>query len=308
MRISSSWAQQANAYSLMNQSAKVNKIQMQLSTGNRLTAASDDPVAAAHIAVLNLNLKQTEQYQKNISVGQQRLGQEADVLTSAVEVVNKIKELGIRGLNGITGSAARTGIANEMKTLRDQLLTIANTQDASGGYIFSGFKTGTPPFAEKVPGPGYDYNGDLSQRSLQISTGSTVLDGNPGTDVFGTPTGAAAVPGALTSSAGNIFEAIDRFTADMLLDNPDKRSLTDLQTSLDKISTVQSSVGGRQNALDDQKNINDDNILALKGSLGKEQDLDYADAMTQFNLQSTVLQAAQQSYSKVQGLSLFNYL
>lgn len=306
MRISSSWAQQANAYSLINQSAKVNKIQLQMSTGLRLTAASDDPVAAARIAVLNLNIKQTEQYQKNISVAQQRLGQEANVVTSAVDLVNQIKDLGIRGLNDLTGPGARTQIAGEMKALKDQLLGIANTQDQNGEYIFSGYKTKQPPFSEIPPTPSgaYVYNGDSSQRNLQISSGRTILDGDPGTNVFGTPTGLVGVPG----SAANIFEAIDKFTADMAANTPNTKSLSDLQTSLDKMSTIQASIGARQNALDDQKNINDNSLLALKGSLGKDQDLDYAEAMTQFNLQSTVLQAAQQSYSKVQGLSLFKYL
>lgn len=306
MRISSSWAQQANAYSLINQSAKVNKIQLQMSTGNKVTTASDDPVAAAHIAVLNLNIKQTEQYQKNISVGQTRLDQEANIVTSAIEVVNKINELAIRGVNDATGSAVRAQIAEEMKSLKDQLLSLANTQDENGDYIFSGLKADQVPFSEIAPTPSgtYAYNGDSSQRSLQISLGRTVLDGDPGTNVFGKPAGTVGVPG----STANIFEAIDKLVADLNADSPSVKSLGDLQTSLGKMSVTQASIAARQNSLDDQKNINDDYILRLKTSLGQNQDLDYAEAITQFNIQSTVLQAAQQSYSKVQGLSLFNYL
>jgi len=37
-------------------------------------------------------------------------------------------------------------------------------------------------------------------------------------------------------------------------------------------------------------------------------DLDYAEAISQFNLQNVALQAAQQAYTRVQNLSLFNYL
>jgi flagellar hook-associated protein 3 FlgL len=46
----------------------------------------------------------------------------------------------------------------------------------------------------------------------------------------------------------------------------------------------------------------------MKTVLSETEDLDYAEAISKFNLQSVSLQAAQQAYSRVQGLSLFNFL
>ena len=37
-------------------------------------------------------------------------------------------------------------------------------------------------------------------------------------------------------------------------------------------------------------------------------DLDYAEAISRLSLETTVLEAAQQSYVKVAGLSLFNFI
>ena len=57
-----------------------------------------------------------------------------------------------------------------------------------------------------------------------------------------------------------------------------------------------------------QRELNDSFNLQLRESLSQVQDLDYAEAISRLNLQMTALQAAQQAYVKVQGMSLFNYL
>jgi flagellar hook-associated protein 3 FlgL len=62
------------------------------------------------------------------------------------------------------------------------------------------------------------------------------------------------------------------------------------------------------NAIDQQRSINNDGLTSLDTSLTKLKDLDYAEAISRLNAQTTGLQAAQQAYVKVQGLSLFNFL
>jgi flagellar hook-associated protein 3 FlgL len=60
--------------------------------------------------------------------------------------------------------------------------------------------------------------------------------------------------------------------------------------------------------LDEQTETNASVVLLYEANLSAEKDLDYAEAIGRFNQQMLALQAAQQSYVKVQGLSLFNYL
>ncbi len=52
----------------------------------------------------------------------------------------------------------------------------------------------------------------------------------------------------------------------------------------------------------------DDVKLVNASVMSQIQDLDYAEALSRLSLQSTIMDAAQQSYVKIQGLSLFNYL
>lgn len=86
------------------------------------------------------------------------------------------------------------------------------------------------------------------------------------------------------------------------------RTLTDLDRSLDHIIDTRTKVGSRLSAIDAQKDLNDSFELQLQETLSNLQDLDYAEAVSRLNLQITGLQAAQQSFVKIQGLSLFNFL
>ncbi|MGZ5006623.1 MAG: flagellar hook-associated protein FlgL [Methylobacter sp.] len=84
--------------------------------------------------------------------------------------------------------------------------------------------------------------------------------------------------------------------------------LTDLDSALNSFLEARTSVGIRLNVLDDQESQNEKFVLDTKQTLSETQDLDYAEAISRFQLQSTALQAAQQTFAKVKGLSLFNYL
>jgi len=290
--------------SMFDQQSKLQQTQMQLSTGKKILTPSDDPAAAARIIDLNQSIKQTEQYQSNIDTARQRLDLQDGVLKSAVDVLARIKELGVQGLNDTNSPTDRAAIATEMTSLNEHLVGLANTKNSNGEYLFSGFKSTTQPFSKNTVTGGYTYAGDSNQRSIQISESRQIADGDPGINVFGTPTNSLSVAGSNT----NIFEAIDRFSADLKSGAPNAASLDDFSSALDKTLTVQASLGARLNALDNQQSDNTDTVLNMKTVLSATEDLDYAEAISKFNLQTVSLQAAQQAFTQVKKLSLFNYL
>ena len=311
MRISTSWAQQTSVNSILDQQSRLNQTQLQLSTGKKILTPSDDPAAAARIIDLNQGIKQTEQYQSNINTARQRLTLEDGVLQNATDVLQRVNELGLQGLNATNSPSDRIAIAVEIEELNQQLVGLANTRNANGEYLFSGFKSATQPFSKDptVPNTGaYIYAGDAKQRRIQIDSDRQIADGDYGSNVFGTPTGPlpATVPAA--GFISNVFEALDKFATDLRANTPNSASLDDISKSFDKILTVQSSVGTRLNALDNQEGHNTDFVLNLKTVLSETEDLDYAEAISRFNQQTLSLQAAQQSFAQVKKLSLFNYL
>ena len=84
--------------------------------------------------------------------------------------------------------------------------------------------------------------------------------------------------------------------------------LEDLDSALDNFLKVRTTIGARLRALDDQESQNEKFILDMRTTLSDVRDLDFAEAISRFNIEQTALEAAQQAFSRVQNLSLFNFL
>jgi flagellar hook-associated protein 3 FlgL len=136
---------------------------------------------------------------------------------------------------------------------------------------------------------------------VQIGESRLVAVGDPGDDVF------MNVP---FSGGGNqsIFETIDALATDFEANTASPNATTDIKSALDNVSTVRAKIGARLNALDTQKEVSEELILQSEKTLSSIQDLDYAEAISRLNLQLAGLQASQQAFTRIQNLSLFNYL
>jgi flagellar hook-associated protein 3 FlgL len=86
------------------------------------------------------------------------------------------------------------------------------------------------------------------------------------------------------------------------------QSISTMDQALEHLQARRTLVGNRLQALDTRASENADGLLRLERQTSELNDLDFAEAVSRLNLQTTALQAAQQSYIKIQGLSLFNYL
>lgn len=84
--------------------------------------------------------------------------------------------------------------------------------------------------------------------------------------------------------------------------------LANLDQVVGSVIQARAAVGARMNALDQQSSLNSDLTLQYKTALSNVQDLDYYDAVSRLSLQTSSLQAAQLTFSKLQNLSLFDYL
>ena len=85
-------------------------------------------------------------------------------------------------------------------------------------------------------------------------------------------------------------------------------TLQQLDQAVDHLSVVRAQVGARLNTLDRTESSRLDSNNNIAKALSDLRDVDYASALTKYNQQQVVLQAAQQSYAKIAQLSLFNYL
>src|SRR5690625_1988949 len=92
------------------------------------------------------------------------------------------------------------------------------------------------------------------------------------------------------------------------MNNAVSRALSEIDLAMENILRVRAEVGGRLNSIDSEMESNGAAELDVTQALSRIEDLDYAEAISVLSQQLVGLQASQQSYSKIQGLSLFNYI
>jgi flagellar hook-associated protein 3 FlgL len=284
---------------MLSQQSRLSDTQEQLSTGKRILAPSDDPAGAARVLDFNRAIATIDQYQNNAGRARSRLEQEESLLAGTENLLIRAKELALQGNNDSNGPQDRRAIAGEIRQLLDQAFGIANTRDSNGEYIFAGYQTGTQPFV-RPDADTFEYQGDMGVRQLQISSDRRIADGNNGYELF--------VDIETTSGKRNMFETLNDLAATLESDQHVDDYLSDLDSALDNVLSIHTTIGARINAIDEQSEVNADTRLALQKHRSEEEDLDYTEAIARFERQMMALQAAQQSYVKVNSLSLFNYL
>ena len=85
-------------------------------------------------------------------------------------------------------------------------------------------------------------------------------------------------------------------------------ALASVDQALSTNQTLRTKAGNNLQLVDQRQDSNLDNLIRIETQISEIEDLDFATAVSELNLQTVALQAAQQSYIKIQGLSLFNYL
>jgi flagellar hook-associated protein 3 FlgL len=119
----------------------------------------------------------------------------------------------------------------------------------------------------------------------------------------------ASQPQSVFATLDNIINVLQTPNGgDSKMQNAINTQFSSLDQAIDNISRTRGKVGARMNALDQQSGLNDDLSLQYKSTLSDVQSVNYYDAISQLGAQTTALQAAQQTFTKVQGSKLFDYL
>lgn len=324
---------------ILEAQARLQRTQEELASGKRILSPSDDAVATAQIMQIQSELSRVETFQRNISTARSDLAFTESTVTSIEDVLMRARELAVRANSATMTTQDRAIIADEIDGLREQLLSLSNTKTASGEYLFSGFASSAEAFAD-TPDPTYDaewlelsngvfvdtsylgsrqYQGDSGERAVNIAPGMTMSTRFNGQSVFGTTVFDAesseldafealalmsnAIRGSEPSPPEGLGSALMDDTRELIPDG-----LEAIDTALDRVSSVRTDIGVKLNRLDDQQLLNDTFNVKLQETMSDLEDLDYAKAITEMNLRMVALEAAQQAYTKTQGLSLFNYL
>ena len=291
---------------MSSQRTKVAEIQAQLAAGKQLVQPSDDAEKTGIIQRLSSAFNRQEVYESTLDSVTSRLEVEESAVMSAENIMQRVRELAVQGTNGTLGEGDRKILAHEVSSLRDELLSLANSQDASGNYVFSGSMAKTPAFVESADGT-VNYRGDDNQVQVAISEQRSMFMNRPGDEIFTSIV--RSNPGA-GSERISFFNVMDDF-ADALENNNStgvQRSLNEISGLTEGMATSIADVGTRMNTAQNQKDILSETKLRYQALLSNAEDLDYAKAVTELSAEMLSMEAAQASFAKISQLSLFDYI
>ena len=183
MRVSTSQIFNQGIQQFQNLNAQQARTQEQVATGKQVLSPSDDPVASTRIVQLKDDLARSEQYQDTLDMTQTRLEREDGTLSSYTDALARTRELMVNAGSGSLSESDRESIAQELRQVKDQMVSLANTQGPEGEFLFAGFQGGEKPFGEDVSG-NIEYRGDSGERSVQIDDGVTIKVNDNGRETF----------------------------------------------------------------------------------------------------------------------------
>ena len=182
MRVTQSLEQSQFLTAINQLEANISTTQNQISSGASFTTAAQNPIAAGLVTDYNQALTQSQQYDTNSNSAQTSLNTEDSALTQMQNSLQSLRDLALEANNSDESPQDLSAIATQATQIQNTLLSVANTQDGNGNFIFAGFSTQSQPFA--LSATGATYSGDQGQRQVQIAPGQTVVVGDNGDLVF----------------------------------------------------------------------------------------------------------------------------
>jgi flagellar hook-associated protein 3 FlgL len=201
MRVSTSEVFQSSLSGMLNQQSTLNTLSQQLSTGNALINPASNPVANAQVLNLNSQIASLSSYQQSNQYAQQNLQLSSSTLQGVGTLINQVQQLAVQMNNATVSPSDLQNAVTTMQGNLQQLVQMANTQDANGTYIFAGSQSGVTPFQLQSNNQ-VQYLGDSGQKNLEIGPGLTAPVSQAGNSVFmNIPAGNGSF--TVTASSGN---------------------------------------------------------------------------------------------------------
>ena len=266
-----------------------------LVSGKKVSRPSDDPAAIKELLNLRNLEASLEQYGTNIDRAAHRLKTYDLFLERATGLLSKAKSVAIldpRSANSDTRDIA----AVQVSGILDEMLSIANSK-VDGKYLFSGFKTTTPPFdpADVT----FTYNGDTGSVRTAVDESRKMVVNFTGDVVFKGAGGGV-----------DIFSELDALKT--ALENDDVAAISSaiatLDAARDQVVEARAETGVRLSELDvkseDMKNFKNNVLNRISGV----EDVDIAEAVMEMTQMQNAYEVTLNASAKFMQTSLMDFL
>ena len=282
--------------------ARMFDVQNKINLQTRLLKPSDDPIASAQLAQLRREQSAIGQYQTNIQRLSGNLATQESSIKGCEQQLLAIKDKLQEAMGGTLSAEEIRGYGNELASMLETTLTLVNTRDEDGRYLYSGTKTGQQPVVFDPDSQRWTYKGNDDTASTLVSSGlevqvTTALAAAFGDDLDTLNT-LQSVVNKMQDSSQDPVDYFDEMQA----------AFNAIGDSHSQIGAIYTELGGRQNNLTLLKNIHEDNGVVADTVMNSLTQLNMAEASIDLASLYNATVGAQKSYTKIQQLSLFSLI
>ncbi|MGZ8345475.1 MAG: flagellin [Allosphingosinicella sp.] len=253
---------------------------IEISTGKRIQAPSDDPVGAARVSELARMRSDSDTWKRNLQQAASLASRADDAIGATQSSVTRAKELMLAGATGTMSADDRATIALELRALADEILSLAGSSDPSGVPLFQN----TP--LEVPAGEGVRITAAASRNSVfQIDTA-----GGPKDLVRLIRDAAAAIidPDATTRAAATNI------------------SLAELDDAVRVVARAQGEQGTRGQRIANLLERIAENELTAEEERTAIESTDVMEVVARLQSRQLTLQAAQAAFARINSTTLFD--
>jgi flagellar hook-associated protein 3 FlgL len=278
--------------------SQMDKLQNQMATGRRINKPSDDPVGISFSMRYRSELSANDQYEKNVDNAISWLDFTDAMLDQATQIIQRVRELAVNGANSTNPPDAMNAIRSEIIQLREQMVTVANSQ-FNGKYIFNGEKTDVKPYVDDAANPAASAETDGGKIHFEIGVGVLLAVNVTGNEVFGNP-----------GDADNIFQVMDDLIAALGASDYQAvgATLDRIDSRMNSFLAIRSDIGAKTNRIELAQNRLSEISINLQTLQSKTEDADLAEVITNLKTYENIYQSSLSVGARIIRPSLVDFL
>jgi flagellar hook-associated protein 3 FlgL len=290
-----------NPYPLPDLIAALNQTQQQentatleLSTGSKINAPSDDPAGAAELVQNQAQSSQSDSFLSSASTINGLLSTADSTLSSVVTALQRAISLGVEGANGTLSDSDRAAIAQELSGIQAQLISLANTS-YQGQYIFAGTAETQPYGVDTTSPSGVSYAGNTGTNSVTIGNGYQLQTNLPGSQIF-------------NGAGADVFQSVSDLINALQSNTGISSAVNEVSTAYNYLTAQRVFYGNAENQISDQQDYLNSETVHLSSQENTIAGANLPLVASQLDNAQIQINAELSAIAKISQTSLFDYL
>jgi len=279
--------------------------QQQISSGTKISQASDAPNSVGDVLQLESGLGRVNQVTSNLNLVSGEVNSAESALEAATTLLDQVSSIASQGAGSTVSAASRTTFSQQVGQIFSSLVAASQTQ-FNGAYVFGGDQSSSPSYQVDLNNP----NGvdrlvtTQSTRLIQDASGITFAVSKTAQDIFDHRNSDDSL------ATDNVFAAVNSLR--VALTNNDTAGINtaigSIKTAQDYLSQQLAFYGGVQDQISNAQDVAQKFQLQDQTALSSEKDTNMAAASISLTQEQASYQAGIEAESTMPRTSLFDFL